>query len=269
VKYKKITKCSLVSLLGILLALSLVLWIGCDKTDIPSGSETSDETMFAGAPPLDVLEFVKNIQEKHTNGLMAVPGVVGTATGLGVVGPAVVVLTEAPGIRGIPEKLDGVPVVTRATGKIHALKKPENPGGGKPGGKKEPVDPTARFDRPVPIGVSTGHPYITAGTISCRVTDGADVYALSNNHVYANENKASISDNVLQPGPFDGGINPGDAIGTLFDFEPIDFSGEDNIIDAAIALSSTALLGNATPSNGYGTPKSTTAEAVLNMNVMK
>jgi len=34
--------------------------------------------------------------------------------------------------------------------------------------------------RPVPIGVSTGHPDITAGTIGARVTDGVNVYALSN-----------------------------------------------------------------------------------------
>ena len=126
-------------------------------------------------------------------------------------------------------------------------------------------------ERPVPIGVSTGHPNITAGTISCRVKDASgNVYALSNNHVYADENRAKIGDNVLQPGPYDGGQNPRDAIGTLADFESIVFSRRaNNTIDAAIALSSTSLLGNATPSNGYGTPKTTTAAAYVGQAVQK
>ena len=120
------------------------------------------------------------------------------------------------------------------------------------------------------IGISTGHPAITAGTIGCRVTDGTDVYALSNNHVYANQNLASIGNAVIQPGTFDGGSSPVDDIGTLFDFEPIIFStSANNVTDAAIALSSTVDLGNATPSDGYGTPKSTTVEARINMKVMK
>ena len=124
----------------------------------------------------------------------------------------------------------------------------------------------------MPIGVSTGHPNITAGTIGARVTDGTNVYALSNNHVYADENNATIGDNVLQPGSFDGGIDPDDAIGTLFDFEPIVFDDfTPNEVDAAIALSSTDALGNATPSDGYGTPNSTTADppACLNKRVQK
>jgi len=120
-----------------------------------------------------------------------------------------------------------------------------------------PEKPPLWFERPVPIGVSTGHPDITAGTIGCRVTDGTNVYALSNNHVYANENLASIGDNVLQPGTYDEGVDPDDAIGTLYDFEPIDFDGGGNTIDAAIALCSEETLGNATPFDGYGTPSST------------
>ncbi len=133
-----------------------------------------------------------------------------------------------------------------------------------------PVEPPIG-PRPAPIGVSTGHPNITAGTIGCRVKDAkGNVYALSNNHVYADENKASIGDNVLQPGPYDGGENPRDAIGTLADFEPIVFStSASNTIDAAIALSSTANLGNATPDDGYGTPNSTTAEVYVNQRVQK
>ena len=154
-------------------------------------------------------------------------------------------------------------------------------------------DPTEEHPRPVPIGVSTGHPAITAGTIGARVTDGTDVFALSNNHVYAATNFLDCThvqnsydcehgqdDPVIQPGTFDGGTTPADDIGTLADFKPLKLSGlcstidTDDItlldfMDAAIALSTTALLGNSTPSAGYGTPQSTTMAAALNMKVKK
>jgi len=198
------------------------------------------------AQPIDPpgLENAKSVQEAHTPNLFDNPDVVGTAVGLDDNGELVIkvfVLTEQ--FRGIPQSLEGFPVEVEVTGMFVAL-----------------FDTTARY-RPAPIGVSTGHPDITAGTIGCRVTDGTNVYALSNNHVYANSNEASIGDNVLQPGSFDGGTDPGDAIGTLFDFEEIDFDFGDNTIDAAIALSSTDDLGYSTPSDGYGTPSSTTVAA--------
>src|SRR5256885_12833142 len=50
------------------------------------------------------------------------------------------------------------------------------------------------------LGFSVGHPAITAGSIGARVTDGVNVYILSNNHVLANSNDASIGDPELQPG---------------------------------------------------------------------
>jgi hypothetical protein len=132
--------------------------------------------------------------------------------------------------------------------------------------------PYSKWSTPVPIGVSTGHFDITAGTIGARVKDSSgNVYALSNNHVYADENSASIGDSVLQPGPYDGGREPDDVIGTLSRYVPIVFSrGANNVVDAAIALSSTAQLGKATPLvDGYGVPKSTTVPASVGQWVMK
>ncbi len=181
------------------------------------------------------------VQNRHNDILMRISGVVGTATGIGSDGqPAIKVLTMKTGIPGIPENIEGIPVDVEVTGMIVAFS-----------------DPTARF-RPAPIGVSTGHPDITAGTIGCRVIDSnGNVYALSNNHVYANSNDASIGDSILQPGTADGGSSLYDVIGTLFDFEPIDFSSSGiNKIDAAIALSSTGNLNNTTPSDGYRVPSS-------------
>jgi len=127
-----------------------------------------------------------------------------------------------------------------------------------------------RFDRPVPIGVSTGHPDITAGTLGCRVYRGGEVFALSNNHVYANENLAKIEDEVIQPGTVDGGALPDDYIGYLEDFEPIVFHPRaNNTIDAAIASTTVDLVGNATPGDGYGTPSSTPVDATFRMAVQK
>ena len=124
--------------------------------------------------------------------------------------------------------------------------------------KNNSADRTAKFDRPVPIGVSTGHPAITAGTIGARVIDEqGNVYALSNNHVYADQNDANIGAAVIQPGTFDGGSSPADSIGALAKYVPIDFSGANNEVDAAIAETTKQLLSNATPSDGYGPHPST------------
>lgn len=217
------------------------------------------------------LEKADQVRQRHTDPLMAIKGVVGVALGLNPAGKAaVVVFTKEPGVAGIPNELEGVPVHVRVTGEIFALKPgcpPRCPGGDDP--PSEP-DPTDRWPRPVPTGVSTGHPAITACTIGARLKKGRNVYALSNNHCYAVSNDASIGDAVIQPGTFDGGSSDADDIGTLSAFEPIVFStSANNTIDAAIALSSTDNLGNATPSSGYGTPKSTTVTASINMKVKK
>ena len=97
------------------------------------------------------------------------------------------------------------------------------------------------------------------------------VYALSNNHVYADENRAFTGDPVrarpLRWRP----QNPRDAIGTLAEFEPIVFSrGAYNVIDAAIALCSTGTVDKTTPVGSYGTPSSTVAQGVtVGLPVMK
>jgi hypothetical protein len=203
------------------------------------------------------LERAKKAQENHTGRLIAIEGIEGTAIGLDEQDqPVVKVFTARPGVRGIPREIDGVPIKEVVTGKIYAL-----------------FDPTVRFDRPVPIGVSTGHPNITAGTIGCRVTDGTNVFILSNNHVLANSNNAQIGDSALQPGPSDGGADTDYyKIGELYDFEPIVFGMWGvNIIDAAIASTEVDLVGTSTPPppEGYGIPSSTTIDAYVGLPVQK
>ncbi|MED3526405.1 hypothetical protein [Bacillus thuringiensis] len=111
--------------------------------------------------------------------------------------------------------------------------------------------------RPAKGGYSVGHKNITAGTIGTCVYDmlpggsanppvhGTGIpsryYILSNNHVLANSNSASIGDPILQPGPADGGTDPADRIARLSRFVPITFAPQvplerhNNIVDAAIA----------------------------------
>ena len=125
------------------------------------------------------------------------------------------------------------------------------------GGQEAGVQTLAKRIRPAQGGYSVGHKNITAGTIATCVYDilpGGSVnppahglgiparyYILSNNHVLANSNAASLGDAVLQPGPFDGGTDPADRIATLSRFVPIAFTPavplaqQNNLVDCAIA----------------------------------
>lgn len=97
---------------------------------------------------------------------------------------------------------------------------------------------TKYMRRPVPAGVSIGHPQITAGTLGYLAQDGKKLFILSNNHVLADSNKAKAGDPILQPGPYDGGKEEGRfQIGTLTRFVPIQFGQQNlpNEVDAALA----------------------------------
>ncbi len=92
-------------------------------------------------------------------------------------------------------------------------------------------------NRPLKIGGSIGHHIITAGTLGCFVRDGEAsdrTLVLSNNHVLADENNGSIGDAILQPGDFDHGQNPGDKVGELLRFVPME-TGQPNRVDCAVA----------------------------------
>jgi hypothetical protein len=112
------------------------------------------------------------------------------------------------------------------------------------------IQTLAKRVRPAKGGYSVGHKDITAGTISTCVYDilpggsttppshGVGIppkfYILSNNHVLANTNAGLLGDAILQPGPFDGGVDPADRIATLSRFIPINFAaGASNLVDCA------------------------------------
>ncbi len=221
-------------------------------------------------------------KDRHAGELFAHPGVVGAGVGLDNGQAVVVVLTAAHGVAGIPGRVDGVKVAVRVTGSIGALDATATQPIRATGAAATPEatgartqSPTSYFTRPVPIGVSTGRrDECAAGTIGARVKRGSTVYALSNNHVYAKENDASVGDQIVQPGLYDSKpkctYSTKYNLATLSDWVNIDFSeNASNTVDAAIARTTTGALGNSTPSDGYGTPSSTTKTAVLDMAVQK
>jgi hypothetical protein len=233
----------------------------------PAKAEGDDEE----APDPELVSKVMAIQDRNTAQLMSQKGVVGTATGLDDDGNVVVrVYTSGADEPQIPAMLDGIPVQTVLTGPIHAW--PARP---KKAAPQAAQSPTSKFARPVPIGVSSmaDTSFCAAATLGCRVKDSnGNVYALSCNHVYALENQGQIGVTpASQPSPLDVNcqVISADDFGTLTKFVTIDFSGGNNTVDCAIVKTSTNLVGNATPSDGYGTPRSSTVAASLFQSVQK
>lgn len=151
----------------------------------------------------------------------------------------------------VPPKLQNLQTDVLAVGQLFA-------GGGTPASNVGIQTLTKRL-RPVRGGYSVGHFRITAGTVATCVYDllpGASTnsanpvhgigipsnfYILSNNHVLANVNDAAPGDPILQPGPFDGGVNPADRIAVLSRFVPIELTPavprrlQNNLVDCAVA----------------------------------
>ena len=135
----------------------------------------------------------------HAQSLMQIPDVVGSGIGVAPDGePVIRVFTARHRVLGIPNALDGLTVRPEVSGRVYALR-------GATCNTSGDVKCTnaERWPLPVPIGVSVGHPAITAGTIGARVTKEGNVFVLSNNHVLAAINQGRPGDFVLQPGSFD------------------------------------------------------------------
>ncbi len=228
--------------------------------------------------------------EKHNGAIL------GTGTSEDANGKLVIRVFAAQGgmSRKIPGSIEGVPVELTVTGTIKggpalsrvilnegqallpSVATPEAdalaakiPGGASASAFAAPQigPPTRRFTRPVPIGVScinqTG--VCASGTLGCRcIGRDGKFYILSNNHVLAEENASAIGDAICQPSPGDNlcAIVPGDVIGTLRDFQRIQFfasaagiaSAPVNTMDAAVALSPIGMVDVCTPAGAYGTP---------------
>ena len=244
----------LVAALMLFAALALI-FSSCSKEQGSLSSPTSSagSNMASGSlsarNPGDVA-LTMRVQNAHTPDLMKIPDVIGTGTGIGSNGRlAVLVLTRRAGVAGVPSTVDGVQTEVRVVGDVTAY--------GKPGSGGQ-------------CGTSTGNNLeCSAGTIGAVVLKGSTKYLLSNNHVFARENAASIGEREDAPGRYDG--HPKCAVtpqcGTLSQFVAINFGGN-NTIDCAIALMDTGNPTAVTQSGGY-TATSTVVSPSVGLAVKK
>ena len=97
--------------LGVLLTLGSSTCRQPDKNGLGQGAAVSGKT-------------IEQVQEKHTDEWMAIPGVVGTAIGLRKGNPCILVFTDSNTEqvrRKIPPTVEGYPVVVQYMGKVRAL----------------------------------------------------------------------------------------------------------------------------------------------------
>jgi hypothetical protein len=259
----------------IALVFALGVVAACTDTTSPPAPTAGGPDFARGGQQGPDFRAALAARSKHEREIMTRAGVEGIGVGLSDNGtPAVVIMTANGAVGGLPAKLDGVPVKLMPTGPFLAvLPRKGKPGGGGGGGGGS-VDPSGTFARPVPLGVSIGNENeCAAGTLGARVTKNGNVYILSNNHVLARQNAGSPGEHILQPGRYDTSpqcsIPAGSSIGTLSQFVTINFSGGSNTVDAALASTTTALVGNATFSGGYGQPNHTTKDATVGLAVQK
>jgi hypothetical protein len=235
----------------VLLASALLLVSCSEKQSVSTAPEQAVALSAAD------LSRVMAVQDRHTPDLLAIDGVVGTATGLSAVGkPVVKVYAERAGVAGIPAMLGGIPVEVEVTGRFEAFAL------------------TGRY-RPVPIGVSVGNNNeCAAGTIGCVVFKGGNPHILSNNHVLARINAAAVGEPIVQPGRYDNKPKCANRLSTdkvaeLTQFVSIKFDGSCNTVDAAIARYTTGDFSCATLSGFYGTPSATTVTATVGLGIKK
>jgi hypothetical protein len=271
---------SRVVLAPILLAvLSLVIALaGCQ---IASKPEATTGPQAVGSLPGDSPELLQAIavQERNTDNILAIPGVVGIATGVAKgQSPFIMVLASEASAAAVPASLEGLAVKIRVTDGLFAMDDladlpPQAAAAASAAMLQAASVPTDRFARPVPIGVATGNRYFCAsGTIGARVKDASGrIGALSNNHVFALENRAPINSWILQPGLVETScvVDSANAMALLKAFVPIKFGGATNTMDVAVAITNANYLGKSTPSDGYGMPKSTPVAASVGQAVQK
>lgn len=269
------------------------------ETDDPLQTPLAAEENLPGRSYTQTrLNQVMRIQDRHTAELLSHEGVFGTATGENENGdPVILVYTQRHGIIGnLPGQYEGVALEQHVTGTVFRAgpawakaDKPDpnqnaNPLDPLAGTTTIPTDPTARFTRPVPIGVSmfNFNDACAAGTIGCRVVypDGT-LGILTNSHVGSREGLPTaivedlpngiIGDQWTQPGCLEVGFDvPTDIIASLADFQP--FSTVVNHIDAAVGRihpPAAQLVDACTPADGYGFPSRTPVAPLPGMRVMK
>ncbi len=203
-------------------AFAISLWVGCNQPQENASEPLTSQQAGTLSKANPAVAAAIAVQERHTNELMATPDVVGTGIGADRDGkPVILILTRRESQAALPSEIEGVRTRVDVVGEIR------------------PMAGYTKVYRPVPCGVSVGNDLeCSAGTIGCVVTVGGSGtrYMLSNNHVLARENAASIGERIDQPGRYDGRplcARTGQ-VATLSAFKVISTTSN-NQIDAAIA----------------------------------
>lgn len=201
---------------------------------------------------------------------------------------ALIVFGPRLGLRkNLPDSFNGIPVQLKLLAPLYA-----GPGTGN--GKKNnknlvPIpdenlglpssgpggNPRIRFDRPVPIGVSTSNlsDVCLSGTLGFRAKkrDSGEVRIISNNHVWGQENRSQPGQVILQPSRGDSRCsrNNNNSIGAFEEFVRVRFDGSANVLDASIATVEDGAVAGSTPDDGYGFPSDTVTQPLIGMRVQK
>ncbi len=249
---------------------------GCSETsDIltaPEGTSQGPVTLSASDTRI---QAVMAVQNQHTGNLMSDPLVVGTATGINDDGkPAIFVYLEnSRGGKDIPSHIEGIPVKKIISGRMRMLR-----GGG---GGGSTTGHTARYPRPISLGVSGGNSkdlangYCCSGTLGALVQNGSGTkFILSNKHVFAGDQAASVADpdvaevgqGINQPGLIEVGCQdiPADYVANLSEW------CVDGInIDCALAEIISGMVDPAGSILEIGVLSSTTLDAYVGLTVKK
>ncbi len=201
------------------LSFSILFWSGCETQEtVPVAPEDNQVEILNKAHPA-VVEVMKT-QLKHTPEMMAMEGVIGTATGVTESGELAMIVylnTESHALAKtsmrLPQEVEEIPVIIEYTEPFRAMR-----GGG--GG----VSHTAIQTPPIELGTSGGwrydlaNGYCCGGTLGSLIQIGSTKYILSNYHVLTadivsggNGRVAAIGDPVIQPGLIDVGCDEDDA----------------------------------------------------------
>ena len=281
------------------LAAALLTLASCNQSGTPSTSQSSAIPGSIGpkanyhADWSNQPVFIQNaiaIKGRHETDLLKIPGVIGDGVGVDLSNPnaaSIVVYTANANISGIPETIEGVRTRIEMVGTVTAFSY------------------TGKYRSPIPAGVSVGdNDECAAGSIGAMVTtsgissspsyeasgSSSDVittysqpyststphFMLSCNHVFANENLATSSDQMDQPGTYDNHCNTGNGVGALYAWNYID-SAHNNYYDVALAQCDPSISGgwspHMSPNNSYTPSNYSSSNAAIapsvNMKVEK
>lgn len=260
-------KRSVLLTLAVALAVTALMW-GCSGNEQNPVAPSSEVQLDAANPQI---QAVMAVQDRHTQTLMAIPDVIGTATTVTEDGkPAIMVLvTTDAAMKASPSNIEDVPVVLVYTDPIVAMK-----GGG--GG----VSHTAKQTPPIQLGTSGGwrydlaNGYCCGGTLGSLVQKGGTQYVMSNYHVLeadivagGNSRVAQAGDPVIQPGLIDVNCNAANAqnVASLSGIKSLPGSN----VDVAIASVLSGMVNTTGAILEVGTISASTVGASLNQAVKK